>query len=275
MDVKADEAAGPSLVYLYGLTDAALAETAVEDVEGIAPGRPIRVVRGQGVAAVVSDVPPEEFSREALTENLNELPWLEVLARSHARVLDHLVSHGAVLPARLATIYRSDDQVREVLDRERAIFARTLDRLQGVREWGVKVSVDRAGLSRAIDEADDVSGLDAAGASSGGTAYLVRRQREKRVDERVRGEVRARAHEVHATLSAVSVDARVLAARAKLPGTNAGEVVLSGAYLVARDREDAFNATVAELGRRFAPQAIAIAASGPWPPYNFVEEPSA
>jgi hypothetical protein len=275
LDVTADEAGGSPLVYLYGIAKAALPDSAVEEVEGIAPERPIRVVRGSDAAAIVSDVPADEFSREALTDSLNELPWLEALARSHARVLDHLLSHGAVLPARLATIYRSDDHVREVLDREHATFVRTLDRLQGVREWGVKVSLDRAGLSRAVEDVDEVSGPHVARESSGGAAYLARRQREKRVEERVRGEVRALVHEAHETLSAVSVDARVLAARAKLPGTDAGEVVLSGAYLVAREREDAFHATVAELGRRFDGHALAISASGPWPPYNFVEDPSA
>ena len=274
MDVAADEAPGALLVYLYGLTHGGLAEMAVEEVEGVVPTRPIRFVRGAGVGAVVSDVPAEEFSRDALTENLNELHWLEALARGHARVLDHLLSHGAVLPARLATIYRSDDHVREVLDREHVNFTRTLNRLQGLREWGVKVSVDRAGLSRAIDEADDVSGPAVAGKSSGGTAYLARRQREKRVEERMRREVRAHVHEAHETLSVVSVDARVLAVRAGLPETSAGEVVLSGAYLVARDRENAFHATVAELGRRFEGHELTITASGPWPPYNFVEEPS-
>jgi hypothetical protein len=274
--VTADDHAAARLVYLYGFTAREVAEAAaMEDVEGIAPARPIRLVAGNGIAAVVSDVPADEFSRDALARNLNELPWLEATARSHTRVLSHLLSRGAVLPARLPTVYRSDDQVREVLVREHEVLARALDRLRGVREWGIKVSVDGLRLVRVIEqELEDAPRAKAAGESSGGAAYLARRQREKTVEERARREVSARARDAHEFLRGAAVDARVVAARAELPGGHAGDVVLSGAYLVARDREEEFHRAVADLRRLFEDRGLVIVASGPWPPYNFVEEAS-
>lgn len=276
MGVTADDRAEARLVYLYGFTEReAGGLAAVEGVQGIAPERPIRLIPGDGVAAVVSDVPAEEFSRDALAENLNALPWLEATARGHARVLDHVLSRGAVLPARLATVYRSDDQVLEVLAREEEAFARALERLRSVREWGVKVLVDRPRLLGAVEEdLEKAPRAETAGDVSEGAAYLARRRREKTVEERMRREMSARAEEAHEALRAAAVDARVTAARAELPGANGGEVILSGAYLVARDREDAFHRAVADLARALEDRGLQVVESGPWPPYNFVEEPS-
>ena len=58
------------------------------DLEAVAPGRPPRIVSAGDLAAVVSEVPLDEFGEEGLKRNLNDLAWLEATARAHETVLE-------------------------------------------------------------------------------------------------------------------------------------------------------------------------------------------
>ena len=49
---------------------------------------------------------------------------------------------------------------------------------------------------------------------------------------------------------------------------------LNGAYLVAADRVRAFRAALDELEAEVGPKGAVYELTGPWPPYNFVEDPA-
>ena len=49
---------------------------------------------------------------------------------------------------------------------------------------------------------------------------------------------------------------------------------LNGAYLVAADREGEFRAALEELEKEHGPRGASYELTGPWPPYNFVDEPA-
>ena len=46
------------------------------------------------------------------------------------------------------------------------------------------------------------------------------------------------------------------------------KMIMNAAFLVARDKEQAFDARVKEIGARF--DKLTFKYTGPWPPYNFV-----
>ena len=50
-------------------------------------------------------------------------------------------------------------------------------------------------------------------------------------------------------------------------------LVLNGAFLVDRNRLDAFRAAVGAHVRDYQPRGLAFDFTGPWPPYNFVSAP--
>ena len=275
MTVGARESATSRLVYLYGFVegkDRAIS-TALADVVGVDPGTAVNLVSEGRIAAVTSDVPADEFSGEELARKLNEIRSLEAIARAHARVLDRLVARETVLPARLATLYRSEDDVRRLITDQEAVFTRAFGRLHGVREWGVKMFVERERLLQWI-EAASADGAEASPGAvvSGGAAYLAERQRRQALEQRYRDEVLARAEEVHETLGGLATEGRLVMTHAALPGEEARELALNAAYLVPREREDELRALIAGFAGRFDERGVVVTATGPWPPYNFLEE---
>ena len=246
------------------------------DVAGVHPGSPVRLVPGGAHAAVVGDVPAHEFSGEALAAKLNEMPSLEALARGHADVLARLVAEATVLPARLATVFSNDEHVRREMARRDASLADDFRRLAGLREWGVKVYVDPRRLRRTLArESAEETASPMVEPERRGAAYLAERQRDRALAARLRDEVRARTHDLHRSLGEIASDARLVAARADVGETRVGDLALNAAYLLPRERENELAEAVDRFARRFAELGFDARATGPWPPYNFVEDPPA
>lgn len=97
-----------SLVYAYAVASQAEGlSDATRDVPGVA-GAFVRLVRRAGLVAAVSDVPGEDFAEDTLKRHLEDLEWLEAVARAHHEVVAALAGRTTVLPLRLATVYRDD-----------------------------------------------------------------------------------------------------------------------------------------------------------------------
>ncbi|TWH66878.1 GvpL/GvpF family gas vesicle protein [Micromonospora olivasterospora] len=122
--------------WLHGVVRAA-EPTLLGGITGMGGG-PVRAVPGVGLVAVVSAAPLTEYGEEPLRRNLEDLTWLERAARTHHEVVAALARAGAVVPARLATVYRDEGGVGRLLAERGAGLAATLDRLTGRTEWGVK-----------------------------------------------------------------------------------------------------------------------------------------
>ena len=105
-------------------------------------GDPPRLLVHHGLVAVVSHVPERDFAEGPLHARLEDLDWLSETARAHQGVIDALTVVTTPLPLRLATVFRDDSGVRTMLEAREADFGRTLDRLTGRVEWGVKVYVE-------------------------------------------------------------------------------------------------------------------------------------
>lgn len=248
-------------LYCYALTRD-LAVEALAQVAGIG-GNPLRAVDGAGLAAVVSEVDLGEFGEEALRRNLESLPWLESVAVAHDGVVRALVEHAPTAPLRLATIFVSEQGVRDRLEEWREPAGRVLDRITGTREWSVKVYVDTAGADSPEPPAPPVP--EGPGA---GRAYLMGRRAAARTrDESMEAGLRA-AETVHDRLSSASVDSRRLAPQDRKLTGHVGEMVLNGAYLVADTSADHFQETLAELTEE---RSVRVEAGGPWAPYSFAQ----
>ncbi len=224
-------------------------------------------VEADGLAALVSAVPLSEFGEAPLQRNLNDIAWLERTARAHEAVLEACLEQGTVVPLRMCTIFADRGSVERMLQEQRAAFAAALDALAGREEWAVKVLVDRAALEAAARGAE--SGLEVQGAQGSGTAYLGRRQVERRLREATDHLAADIAEEVHGRLSAQSVGAVLNRPQNPRLSGHEGDMVLNGAYLVDRERAGELQTLVAELGARHAGHGARLVLSGPLPPFNF------
>jgi hypothetical protein len=212
--------------------------------------------------ALVSTVPLAEFGEDGLKRNLNDMPWLEAVARAHELVLERTLANAPLVPMRLCTIYRSEEQVQALLAERREEFTEVLAGLEGRGEWGVKITADRDRVAERLR-----ARADQRPAGVGG-AYLGRKQQELRLRDEVDAGLDAAVQESHARLEEWAVASELLPPqRAELSG-HSGDMVLNGAFLVDDERLEGFRSVVEELGRQY--DDLAFELTGPWPPYNFV-----
>lgn len=257
------------LRYVYAVTrpfDAALPK----DLIGVAGSSPYQL-RHHELSAVVSDVPSADFDAGPLKERLEDLDWLSDTARAHEAVVATLVSVGSPLPLRLATICRGDSGVRRLLDTGNDRFERTLERLDGHIEWGVKVYTRHPASQpsaphhpRPRPTADQAPGT--------GRDFLRRRLGERRREEHSWQSAAVVARALHTELTGRARATRLhRPQQAKLSGT-AGQNILNAAYLVPRDDSADFIGAV----NRLLPDEPGMfgEVTGPWAPYSFTEDHS-
>lgn len=251
-------------IYVYG-------------VSGRPPGDPVRRIRGVGDApvreltegqltALVSTVSLGEFGEAALRRNLEDLGWLEATARAHHSVVDTAALSAATVPFGLATVYRSEDRLREVLRARREEFRRALGRITGRTEWGVKGYAE----SRRPVEPAEAADRTAAGGDRPGTSYLLRRRARQQTEENTREEVMAFADRVDAGLRDIAVAARLHRPQDPHLSGHEGWMILNAAYLVDDSRAEEFRAAVEQLAA-LRPD-VSLQLTGPWAPYSFATE---
>lgn len=241
-------------------------------VSGIAGPGPLERVEARDLAALVSRVPLDEFGAAPLRENLNDLAWLERVARAHEAVLDQALGQSTIVPLRLCTIYESEQSVREMLEREHDSLVQALEALAGRQEWGVKLIVDKDRLAEEARSRSAEAGAlgDELGARTGGGAYMLRRRLERHVREAVDSLGGELAEQVHVQLQHWVDDAVILPPQNPELSGHEGQMLLNGAYLVDAERVAGLRKLVAELEERHRALGARIELTGPWPPYNFL-----
>jgi hypothetical protein len=243
--------------YVYGIAETA---AALERLGGV------EVVHRGVLAALVREVPLEEFGEDVLPDRLNDREWLERNARAHEDVLEAVAAVTAVVPLRFGTIYRSVDQVERMLAEREEELAATIERVRGHVELGVKAWLDPDRLERTI------AGREEPAAGGAGAAYLQRRQHEQEAARELsarRGEL---AEEAHRCLSALAADAVANRPQPRELTGRSEDMLLNGAYLV-REGDDRLRAEVERLATEHADLGVEYELTGPWPPHNFAGEP--
>ena len=221
-------------------------------------GAPLDVLSCGSLQAVVCRVDLQEFGEEALRRNLEDLAWVEALARVHDDVVRVVASRSTVAPMRLVTVYRDDDGVREQVGSIHDELVAALDRVEGCDEWSVKLYGSTAGPTPDPPAGDG---------PTTGVAFL-QRKREQAAARLSADDAAARAaRAVHDELSELSVASRMLASQdARLSG-RAEPMLHNGAYLVRTDDALVFRTKVEALVTDLPNASVEV--QGPWPPYSF------
>lgn len=227
----------------------------------------LEVVTSGDLQAVVCDVDLAEFGEDALTENLENLEWLEHVARTHNEVVLRVGAAATVAPARLVTICANDASVRTRIDEQRLPLTEALDRVQGRSELSVKIYLRQQPGVASSGQDSDVTSAQATPAGSG-AAYLRRKQEQARL----RRDAGNRGTQVADTIDR-ALASRAVASRRLTPQdpqlTGRSEPMIANlAYLVPTEVLDGFSSLVEQLQVEHSP-VVLLEAAGPWPPYSF------
>ncbi len=214
---------------------------------------------GDGLWLVAADAPLPEYGADSIQANLQDLSWVADRALPHEGMVEHFGKAGTVVPMKLFTLFAGDDRALAHIRVGRERLDRLLDRIEGCQEWGVRVRFDE---TRAREVASEESQKEATGTPKG-TAFLLRKKAEKDASRTLLSRLRSQVDEVFSDLSSHASEAR--------RRDPISPLLLDGAFLV-RENAREFEQTVERWAGRLSEQACEVTLTGPWPPYNFLDE---
>jgi hypothetical protein len=210
----------------------------------------VHTVNFRDIAAVVSDTPIELY--EPTRQN--------VLA--HERVNETVMRAHTVIPMSFGTVFKTREDIHQLLRSAYAAFRDVLAKMEDKLEYGLKVLWDRDSIIDELErETEDIRRLKAEISSRNGSTYFARMQYGRLLDAALQARSERFVQEIFDELRPVAV-----ASRANRPIGD--KMIMNAAFLVKRDRERDFDATVKAIGARN--EHLTFKYTGPWPPYNFV-----
>jgi len=215
-------------------------------------GNPVYTVRFQDLAAVVSDTPIRIY--DPTREN--------VLA--HELVNETVMREFTVIPMSFGTIFRTKNDIVELLKSTYRAFDDVLDKMRDKIEFGLKVLWDRDRVvSRLEAEDEEIRRLkEEITNNAQSSTYFARMQLGRMVESALENAANQYVVDIHESLKPVAV-----ASRSNKPIGD--RMIMNAAYLVERVREHDFDEAVKTLSRKYE-DMLSFKYTGPWPPYNFV-----
>jgi hypothetical protein len=213
-------------------------------------GNRVYTVNYQDIAAVVSDTPIRIYdpTRENVLAHENE-----TVMREHT-----------VIPMSFGTIFRTRDDIVELLKSTYQAFEDVLEKMRDKIEFGLKVLWDRDRVVAQIEEQDEDIGRlkgEITGNAQSST-YFARMQLGRLIEAALEKSANSYVMDIHESLKPVAV-----ASRSNKPIGD--RMFMNAAYLVERSKEQDFDEAVKALSRKYE-EVLSFKYTGPWPPYNFV-----
>lgn len=251
--------------YLYCLVRAD-GEPGLAGVPAGLPGCPAPHVvdAGGGLWLVVTDVPLAEYGAEEIQDRLADLSWVSDRALAHEAVVEHFVDAGAVLPLKLFTLFHSAERALAYVGENRERLDRSLDRVAGRVEWGVRIRLDDARAREVLAQEMSLESKP-----SVGKAFLQRKKLEQDATRELAARLRAEMDETFAELAAGASEA--LRREPAASPEQGGRLLLDAAFLVPKGSGE-LEARAERCAARLFPRGCEVTLTGPWPPYHFVEE---
>ena len=215
-------------------------------------GNRVYTVNFQEIAAVVSDTPIRIY--DPTREN--------VLA--HELVNETVMREHTVIPMSFGTIFRTRDDIVELLKSTYQAFEDVLEKMRDKIEFGLKVLWDRDRVVAQIESQDEDIGRlkgEITGNAQSST-YFARMQLGRLIEGALEKSANSYVMDIHESLKPVAV-----ASRSNKPIGD--RMIMNAAYLVERSREQDFDEAVKALSRKYE-DVLSFKYTGPWPPYNFV-----
>src|ERR1043165_2346371 len=219
---------------------------------GIGGGQRVYTVDFNNLAAVVSDTPIVIY--DPTREN--------VLA--HEFVNETVMREHTVIPMSFGTVFRSEEDVTELLRSTYQAFSDVLSKMRDKIEFGLKVLWDRDKVIANIErDNDEIRRLkDEISRHTASSTYFARMQLGRLIEGALEELGAQYVVDIHDALKPVAV-----ASRSNKPIGD--RMILNAAFLVNRAQEQNFDERVKETSRKYE-ELLTFKYSGPWPPYNFV-----
>jgi hypothetical protein len=183
---------------------------------------------------------------------------------AHEHVIETVMKTHTIIPMSFGTVFRTDEDIREVLKSIYPSLKDVLKQMAGKLEFGLKVNWDR---EQVIDELkrehEEIRRFQQEITRKHlQSTYFARMQLGRMVDKALVERSAQYVREIYEGLRGVSV-----ASRDNKPIGD--KMIMNAAFLIERQREGEFDAAVNGIAKKYGDR-LNFKYTGPWPPYNFV-----
>jgi hypothetical protein len=215
-------------------------------------GEAVYGVNYQDIAAVVSKTAVAIF--DPTREN----------ALAHEHVIETVMKNYTIIPMSFGTVFRTDDDIRQVLKSIYSSLKDVLKQMAGKLEFGVKVNWDRDQIIDELQQHDEELRKfhQEIVRKQLQSTYFARMQLGRMIDKALAERATLYVREIYEALRSCCV-----ASRDNQPIGD--KMIMNAAFLVERKREAEFDAVVNKLAKKYG-KRLKFKYTGPWPPYNFV-----
>ncbi len=272
--MKVQMAKRSSIYYLYGLTFP-LGETRGNDslILGI-EGAPVKFFTIKGLCVVYSKVPVEKYSEDSLESKVKNPYWVEDRAREHYEA-QSAVMHRArtMLPFKFGTLFKSKKGLKKYIASRHQCAEELLTNLTDKQEWSVKVFADKDKLKMEVVRLnpDFKLAIEAQRDNRKGTNFLLAKKLLREIDLVANSYAREQACSLTDALEDLSVGWRQNETFTLAEQGN-DEMIANFAFLVQLDSIHNFQSVIDVFNDRQPNGTIYAHYTGPWLPYNFVNE---
>lgn len=239
---------GEQALYLYGVSPASQAPAIT--MLGIDGEHGVEAMPCAGLLCWVTPVNAHEFAAE-LARKMEELEWLAESSVRHQRVVAAIAEKMTLLPARFGTIFLSRESLVADVESRAKRLAANFAKVKDADEWGVKVFLTAPSKPALV-------------AAKSGKDYL-----QKKAEAIAATRKSSPDEEVNALAKELAKLARGTAVSNKVSSGQQG-LQWQSSFLLPRAKRKQWDAVLHTYAKRWS-DSRRIEASGPWPPYSFVE----
>ena len=185
-------------------------------------------------------------------------------ALAHEHVIETVMQKHTIIPMSFGTVFRTDDDIREVLRSIYPSLKEVLKQMAGKLEFGLKVTWDKDKVAEELKrEHEEIQRFHTELTRKHlQSTYFARMQLGRMIDKAMAEKAADYVRQIYEGLRSVCV-----ASRDNKPIGD--KMIMNAAFLIQRDREREFDAAVNRVAQKFA-ERLNFKSTGPWPPYNFV-----
>ena len=237
--------------YVYGIIESR--DTVTFGKMGIGgTGEMVYTVQHKDIAAVVSKT--DVYIFDPTREN----------ALAHEHVIETVMKTHTIIPMSFGTVFRTDDDIREVLRSIYASLKDVLKQMSGKVEFGLKVNWDRDTVIEELKREDEEirrfhQEITRKHLQS---TYFARMQLGRMIEKALTERSSVYVREIYEELRGCCV-----ASRDNKPIGD--KMIMNAAFLIEKERETEFDDAVNRIARKYGDR-LNFKYTGPWPPYNFV-----
>ncbi len=242
--------------------------------KGIEFGGKISAIPFKDIEAIVSDINLSQFNEKKIEDKLQGDPkWTEKNIRRHHDVIAKVYEMSTVIPMKFGMIFKTKRSLEVMLKKYYRKFKRLFIGLAGKQEWGVKIYLEYEKFVEFLKkENEEVKKLEEKkSAMSEGAQWYTDKKIDKLVTEKSEEEIEKQLQCIAKRLEDCCEQTALCNLLPKEVTTEINkDNIFNTACLIDNSKLDYFKKMLQETQKECDQIGATLVATGPWPPYNFV-----